>query len=848
MHVTITPERKAVGELDEQEGTLEELAELCTTYEVGEKDGLALIPARFRACADPCHGTGWKCAGGVAHRLSRNVAAMTALGVDLDDVPDETFARILDDLERRQLCVIVWHTHSHVPGCGKVRARLLFPFEVEMPLTSPRQWSSVAWKALVQFLGLPVGTDFSCRNPDRIYFLPRKPSVESAHAAVYQPGVCLDWRPIVGDAIAAAARELDAVAEVVAEDLSRPVDLDVIRAGLERITVSEPLRRVLRGEAPSPPPDRRKGDEPPRREAWRDVTVHLANVAEGWEDSATLLELYRPAHRAEVAASPDDHTAWDAVDALFAAARASAPSYKANKRAAERAWHEISRRRLQHTADALSVPGEARLRTPTQGWSLPAREVEVDELAAAPAPITPVARPLTDHGNALRFVEQHRDAVRFVPAWGKWVRWDGKRWRASEFAIDEAMATARSIYVEAGACADPEQAKKLSAWAHSSSMRRGLEAMPKLAGGMRAMQLEPDQLDADRMLFNCANGTLDLRTGELRPHAQDDLISKVSPVAYDSAATCPRWEQFLERILPSPAVRSFMQRAIGYALTGDVGEQVMFFMYGFGMNGKSTFLTTLQYIFGDYAKQADASLLLSTEHEQHTANKADLQGARLVVCSEVEQGRSFSEVTIKQLTGGDQVKARFLYGNFFEFTPAHKIFLAANHKPRVRGTDHAIWRRLRLVPFDQRITPEEKDTQLGEKLQAEAAGILAWAMRGCVEWQRAKLGEPSEVLAAVADYREDQDSLGHFIAETLEAGEGFLPSTAIYAAYVRWCERAGEKPWTLRSLSNTLIERGFQPGKTTVARGFKYVRMKPQNVAQQIAQAPVQVTVPGAKA
>jgi putative DNA primase/helicase len=272
----------------------------------------------------------------------------------------------------------------------------------------------------------------------------------------------------------------------------------------------------------------------------------------------------------------------------------------------------------------------------------------------------------------------------------------------------------------------------------------------------------------------------------------------------------------------------FLQRAVGYALTGDISEQVLFFLYGAGANGKSTFARVLLDLLGDYATQGAPDLLLAKRNESHPTEVADLLGCRLVVCQEIEAGRAFAEVTVKQLTGGDLIKARRMREDFWSFAPTHKFFVAANHKPPVRGTDHAIWRRIRLVPFTVRITDEERDPNLLEKLRAELAGVLAWAVEGCLEWQRIGLCPPDEVLQATSDYRGEQDLLAAFLEERCEAGMYFsVRSGDLYHAYSEWCEGGGFHPANQQTLGEQLREKGFEPFKGTKgARRWRGLRLK----------------------
>jgi putative DNA primase/helicase len=850
--VTVTSARKDVGTLDEQEVTLTDLEESCTTHEIGDKDGTALIPAEFGPCSEPCRnvtkGAGWDCGGGAIHRLSANVLAMTALGTDLDDITSETVDKITDAMQARGLYFIVWTTHSNAPP-ERCRLRLLFPFAEPLRLTNPRQWSAVAWPALVQWLGLPLGTDFSCRNPDRIYYLPRVPTAETPRAAAVNrgtseaPAQLLDWRDVPGlqEALAAATAVQNVpVVAAPEEDSTRPVDVDKIREGLKGISTNPFLPKLLRGEVLTPPQSRRAPGELSRREAWLKVTVDLANYVDGWEDSQILAdELLRPSWRAEVQDSPDDYTPWEKIVELFTRARGNAPAYKAEKAARQAARTELMRASIRRRHQDAQAEIKARDEAGVSAGA-PAASTE--------APRPPVERSTTDIGNAERFADRNRGRLLHVYSSGAWLAFDGRRWANSQArAHMAAQDTAKSILGEAAACIDPDKTKKLTSWAMASHSAKTVMAMISLARPHLA--IEHDALDADPLLFNCMNGTLDLNEEKLRSHDPADMLTKLSPVAYDPEAACPAWEKFLARILPDDEVRAYVQRALGYTLTGLVSEQVMFFLHGFGSNGKSTFLTALQHVFGDYGTQGAPDLLLATSGEPHPTSQAALTGVRFVVCSEVEQGRAFAENTIKQLTGGDMVRARFMRQDFFTFKPSHKIFLAANHKPKVRGTDHAIWRRLRLIPFMVQIGDEEKDPQLPAKLEAEAAGILAWCVRGYRMWKAQQLGNAGEVIEATKEYRADQDLIALFLSDCTDAEAGsFTSSAELYRAYEKWCVDSGEKPWTGRALSNAMVERGYSTGRRAQVRGFVGLKVRQQSRASQVALAGSSATQPEANA
>lgn len=284
--------------------------------------------------------------------------------------------------------------------------------------------------------------------------------------------------------------------------------------------------------------------------------------------------------------------------------------------------------------------------------------------------------------------------------------------------------------------------------------------------------------------------------------------------------TCPRWVGFLDRIFDhNAALIAFMQRTFGYALTGLTTEQVLFLLYGLGANGKSTLLEALRRLGGEYARQADFTTFLETDHEGARNDVAALKGARIVMAVEADSRRALSESVVKQITGGDIIAARFLYGEFFEFKPELKLFLAANHKPHIRGTDLAIWRRIRLVPFNVTIGESERDPHLVEKLEAELPGILAWAVRGCADWQEKGLSAPPEVADATADYRADEDQVGRFIDDCCVMDpQATVRASDLFAAYRKWCEVVGEKESSQKAFGQRLEEKGFKAGRNNRAR------------------------------
>jgi putative DNA primase/helicase len=415
-----------------------------------------------------------------------------------------------------------------------------------------------------------------------------------------------------------------------------------------------------------------------------------------------------------------------------------------------------------------------------------------------------------DAGNAERLADRHGANLRYCHPWGKWLVYNGTRWHVDDrgAVVRLAKDTARSIFEEAKEAPDDETAKQLGKWANSSLSESKLRAMLSLAQSEPGIPVLPEEMDAGSDLLNVLNGTIDLETGELREHRREDLITKVAPVEYDPSAGAPLWAQTLERVLPSPAVRSFFKKLTGYALTGDVSEQILAVLYGTGANGKSTVLNALLTVLGDYGMQAAPDLLVAKKGS-HPTELADLFGMRFVASIEVEDGSRLAESLVKQLTGGDRVKARRMRQDFWEFEPTHKVLMACNHKPQVRGTDNAIWRRIRLVPFTETIPPAEQDRNLPDKLRAEASGILAWAIEGCLEWRREGLQAPEAVRQATGAYRAEMDVLGAFLRDCCElCAEYNVAAKDLYAAYKFWCEENGERPETQRRLGSRLTERG----------------------------------------
>jgi putative DNA primase/helicase len=420
----------------------------------------------------------------------------------------------------------------------------------------------------------------------------------------------------------------------------------------------------------------------------------------------------------------------------------------------------------------------------------------------------------TDVGNARRYAKQHGHRVRYVYPWHRWLIYDGTRWADDTTGEIERLAkeTAEMMLTKAYELPvdDPRRETRIKQ-ALASKSRQKLAAMIELARPECAER--PEAFDRDPFLFNCQNGTLDLRTGELRPHDPNDMLTKIAPVKYDPNAECPRWLAFLDRIFGNNArLIGYVQRALGAAMVGTMQEQCFHILHGSGANGKSTFLEAVRPVFGDYGMNAAPNTLLNQRNPAAIrSDLARLKDARFVTASETNKGGTLDEATIKALTGGDTITARRLYQGEEEFRSASHIFLSTNYKPRIKGTDHAIWRRVRPVPFTVTIPPDEQDLNLGAKLREELPGIFSWIVEGAIAVQEAggKLEPVPEVVEAVEKYRREMDDVGRFLEDcTVKGTGGSVGAMPLHDAYAKWCAETGRKALALKPFRHALEERG----------------------------------------
>lgn len=426
----------------------------------------------------------------------------------------------------------------------------------------------------------------------------------------------------------------------------------------------------------------------------------------------------------------------------------------------------------------------------------------------------------TEDALALAFTRRYHRDWRYVAAWGRWLVWDGHRWRTEDTlaATDLIRCVCRHAAVHAD---NPKIAAKLA----TSGTVGGVE---RLARADRRHAATTAEWDADPWLLNTPGGVVGLKTGRQRPHDRADRMTKITTATPNGA--CPIWRQFLAEVTGGDAgLQAYLQRMAGYTLTGSTQEHALFFLYGTGANGKSVFVNTLATILGDYAANAPMDTFMETRTDRHPTDMAGLRGARFVAAIETEQGRRWAESKVKNLTGGDKISARFMRQDFFEFFPQFKLVVAGNHKPAIRNIDEAMKRRLHLIPFTITVPPERRDKHLQQKLLGERDGILAWAVQGCLNWQRlGRLDPPQQVLEATEEYFEAEDALGRWLDERCvrEANAKSL-SAELFNDWKQWADAAGEFIGSQKRFSDLLITRGVEKWRNPSGlRGFRGIGLK----------------------
>jgi putative DNA primase/helicase len=426
--------------------------------------------------------------------------------------------------------------------------------------------------------------------------------------------------------------------------------------------------------------------------------------------------------------------------------------------------------------------------------------------------------PCTDAGNAEYIADLFGDVLRYDHKQGRWLIWHktGRRWREDNCSeIPEfAIAAARRRRRGAAKLADTDRSKAEIKWSFESENRYRVEAALELAKGLAPISDTGEGWDADPLLLGVKNGVVDLRTGKLRDERPEDRITKHSPIPFDPTAKCPRFEQFLIEIFENDeALVDYLQRTLGYCLTGLVHEQSVFCWHGTGANGKSTLILLARYICGNYAVNLSFSAL---EIQNRNSNDlVSLAGARLATAVETNEGMRLNEARIKVLTGGDPITARRLYHESFTFDPTHKLVLAFNHKPIIADDSEGMWRRLPLIPFTRVFKPEQRDKKLLDELKAEAPGILAMLVRGCLRYQKIGLDMPPAVADATAAYREESDPLGQFITDCIVGDpNGFVTAADLRSRYQAWADANGELALSRQTLAARMRARGFRRARS----------------------------------
>lgn len=436
-----------------------------------------------------------------------------------------------------------------------------------------------------------------------------------------------------------------------------------------------------------------------------------------------------------------------------------------------------------------------------------------------------------DTGNAQRFVDRYGDVARYSYIDKAWYIYNDSFWELDQQGklrtmIDAVILDLKHEKIVAGPEIDPDKVEEK--WAKFCKDSRSNRAKKAMEDELKHhLSILPEEFDREPMLFNVLNGYVDMTDGVLHDHEIKKMFSKQSDVEYSDKTDCPEWLAFLDQTFNGDQeLIDYMQKAIGYSLTGSVQEQVMFILFGSGRNGKSVFMDTLKHIAGSYGRTMQAkSIMVQQSSGGANSDIARLKGARLVSASEPNEGVRLDEGLIKELTGGESVTARFLYGSEFEFKPEFKLWLSTNHKPIIRGTDDGIWRRLMLIPFNHQVPVENVDKKLSFKLERESIGILNWAVDGALKWQREGLEPPESVKQASREYRNEMDVLDLFVTDRCETGPDYqAPAGELFTVYQKWAEETGEYKMRKQKFGSEMMKKFDY--KKSGSRFYVGVRLK----------------------
>jgi len=452
-------------------------------------------------------------------------------------------------------------------------------------------------------------------------------------------------------------------------------------------------------------------------------------------------------------------------------------------------------------------------------------------LQSAYSSFKPKPKNPTDVGNAERLIASYGDDIRYVYEYRSWIHWDNNIWVTDENGHMDRLAkkVAKSIFMEAVDEEDEDLQKRLFQHADSTESLKRLGSMVSVATTEKGITISQSVLDDDKYLLGVKNGIVDLKTGNLLPSTKSQMITKRANVEFDAGAQCPVWENSLSQMMAGDKdVVEYLQRAVGYSLTGDTREHLLFFLHGFGENGKSVFINIIQKLLNDYAAQTPVSTIMKKAKGSIPNDIARLKGARFVSTTETEEDGRISDAEIKHMTGGDTVTARFLHKEYFEFTPQFKLWISGNYKP-ILGEDHGIWRRLILVPFEVTFDANTRDDQLEDKLINELPGILNWAIEGCLNWQNQSLKDnpPKKILDATNEYKSDNDRIDSWTYDCCEKDPSFTArSSELYESFRNWATSNSETGISHRTFSQKMVERKYGKKRTNKCVIFTGIRLE----------------------
>lgn len=457
-----------------------------------------------------------------------------------------------------------------------------------------------------------------------------------------------------------------------------------------------------------------------------------------------------------------------------------------------------------------------------------------------------IVEEFTDVYNARAFAAKFKKKLIFVPQRGHWLDFSGGTWASDDSRgilqhavgiTDDMITEAGQMLITAGREIDRDKkevmmrkSENLLKHARASQQKSRLEAIISIAATDPSIVVSQARLDTDDMSLGVKNGVVDLRDQSFREADADDLISRGAGCDYavEEDVACKVWAEFLRQVQPDPGAREWLQRFAGYCLTGRTDEQIFTVFHGVGANGKSVFVETLKRIMGSYATTTQFETFTEKKGDSVRNDLAALDKVRLVIANEGGEGARLDEGIVKQVTGGDEISARFLHREFFTYTPRFKIVLVTNHKPVISGNDNGIWRRVVLVPWPITIPAGQRDKRLLDKLDAERAGILAWCLRGLRDYQKNGLGLPVTIEAACADYRKDSDIVGLWLDDCAELHRAHETSVSdLYRSYQQWTDENGHRTMSAKTLGDRLRERELEPGKSRGVRVWRGLRLLP---------------------